>query len=165
MGKFHGTAVVYDLTTKEELTPDDVAKVNELIRLLKQKERSLEKRLAHDPMTVDTAKSLLEETCGLLRAIEELRSAETQEKAEFKKSEVMSRIEDAKTKRWQKFVEAIKPSSACPSSWAHPWYFLSTLSILAFTSESTCSGSCVARVLFTLFLAFSTMPFLSLSRR
>ncbi len=102
--------VVYNLTTKEKLTDDDVAKVNELIRLLKQKERSLEKRLARDPMTRDTAKSLLEETCGLLRAIDELRSVESQQVAEFRKSEVMNRVEDAK--RWQKFVDAIKPYSA-----------------------------------------------------
>ena len=98
--------VVYDLTNKEHLTPEDVARVNELIRLLKEKERSLERSLANDPMTLEAAKELLEEVCGLLRAIDELRSVETAEKAEFRKAEVMSRIEDAK--RWQKFVEAIK---------------------------------------------------------
>ena len=98
--------IVYDLTNKEHLTPEDVARVNELIRLIKEKERSLERSLANDPMTLETAKELLEEICGLLRAIDELRSVETAEKAEFRKAEVMSRIEDAK--RWQKFVESIK---------------------------------------------------------
>ncbi|MCU0852633.1 MAG: DUF5788 family protein [Thermoplasmata archaeon] len=96
--------VVYDLTNKDQLTPEDVARVNELIRLLKERERSLEHSLAHDPMTLDAAKELLEEICGLLRAIDELRSVETTEKAEFRKAEMMSRIEDAK--RWQKFVES-----------------------------------------------------------
>jgi len=99
--------VVYNLTTKEKLTPEDVAKVNELIRMLKAKEHYLEKMLAHDPMSLETAKSLLEETCGLLRAIDELRSVESLEKAEFRKRDIMSRIEDAK--RWQKFLESIKP--------------------------------------------------------
>jgi len=98
--------IVYDLTNKEHLTPEDVARVNEIIRLIKEKERSLERSLANDPMTLETAKELLEEICGLLRAIDELRSVETAEKAEFRKAEVMSRIEDAK--RWQKFVESIK---------------------------------------------------------
>lgn len=98
--------VVYNLTTKEDLTPEDVAKVNELIRLLKAKERSLESRLAKDPMTVDTARSLLEETCGLLRAIDELRSVESLEKAEVRKQELMTRVEDAR--RWQKFLDAVK---------------------------------------------------------
>ena len=98
--------VVYDLTTKEQLTQEDVARVNELIALLKLKSRSLEGRLSRDPMTVDTAKNILEEICGLLRAIDELRSVESPAKAEFKKKEVLSRIEDAK--RWQKFVESIK---------------------------------------------------------
>lgn len=102
--------VVYDLTNKDHLTPDDVERVNELIRLLKEKERSLERSLANDPMTLEAAKELLEEICGLLRAIDELRSVETPEKAEFRKAEVMSRIEDAK--RWQKFVESIKHTSS-----------------------------------------------------
>jgi hypothetical protein len=100
--------VVYNLTSKEKLTPIDIAQVNELIRVLKAKERGLEKSLAHDPMTLDGAKGLLEEICGLLRAIDELRSVETPEKAEFRKRDVLSRIEDAK--RWQKFVESIKPT-------------------------------------------------------
>jgi hypothetical protein len=99
--------VVYNLTTKEKLTPEDTAKVNELIGLLKAKEHYLEKNLAHDPMSLETGKALLEETCGLLRAIDALRSVETLEKAEFRKKEVMSRVEDAK--RWQRFLESIKP--------------------------------------------------------
>jgi hypothetical protein len=98
--------VVYDLTTKEKLTEEDVKRVDELIALLKQKERTLEVNLSRDQMTVDRAKELLQEICGLLRAIDELRSVETMEKAEFRKKEVMSRIEDAK--RWKKFVESIQ---------------------------------------------------------
>jgi hypothetical protein len=101
--------VVYNLTTKEDLTDEDVSKANELIRLLKEKARSLETHLARDPMTVDAAKNLLEEICGLLRAVDELRSVDTMEKAELRKAEVMSKIEDAK--RWQKFLDAIKPGS------------------------------------------------------
>lgn len=100
--------VVYNLTNKEELTSEDTAKANELIRLLKEKERSLESRLSHDKMPLDAAKELLEEICGLLRAMDELRSIETPEKAEFRKQEVMSRVEDAK--RWQKFLDSIKPT-------------------------------------------------------
>jgi hypothetical protein len=100
--------VVYNLTTKEKQTPMDVAKVNELIQLLKAKESYFEKKLAHDPISLEAAKALLEETCGLLRAIDELRSVESLEKAEFRKRDIMSRIEDAK--RWQKFLEAIKPT-------------------------------------------------------
>jgi len=100
--------VVYNLTNKEELTSEDTAKANELIRLLKEKERSLESRLSRDKMPLDAAKELLEEICGLLRAMDELRSIETPEKAEFRKQEVMSRVEDAK--RWQKFLDSIKPT-------------------------------------------------------
>lgn len=98
--------VVYNLTNKEKLTPEEVAEVNELISLLKAKEHDLEKKLEHDPLTRDVANGMLEEICGLLRAIDELRSVESLEKAEFRKKEVLSRVEDAK--RWQKFVESIK---------------------------------------------------------
>jgi len=99
--------VVYNLTTKESLTAEDKREIEELITTLRKKARSLESRLSKDPLTVDTAKSLLEEICGLLRAVDELRAVETLDKAELRKREVMSRIDDAR--RWQKFVEAIKP--------------------------------------------------------
>jgi hypothetical protein len=98
--------VVYNITSKEHLTAEEVGQVQQLIKAIKDKERILEKRLAHDPMTLDTAKAMVEETCGLLRAIDELRTVETVEKAEFRKADVMSRLEDAR--RWQKFVESIK---------------------------------------------------------
>lgn len=99
---------VYNLTSKEDLTPTEVAQVQKLIHLIKDREHILEKRLSHDPMTLDTAKAMVEETCGLLRAIDELRTVETLEKAEFRKAEVLSRVEDAR--RWQKFVESITPA-------------------------------------------------------
>jgi len=98
--------VVYNLTSKEKLTAEDVQEANDLIAHLKERERELETQLSHDQMTRDTAKGILEEICGLLRAIDELRSAENAEGAEFKKEALMSKIEDAK--RWQKFVESIR---------------------------------------------------------
>ncbi len=98
--------VVYNLTTKEQLTPEDVREANDLIEQLKKRERDLEEQLAHDQMTRDAAKGMLEEICGLLRAIDELRSAESPEGAEFRKKALMAKIEDAK--RWRKFVDSIK---------------------------------------------------------
>ena len=98
--------VVYNLTSKEKLTVEDVQEANDLIAHLKEREHELEAQLSHDQMTRDTAKGILEEICGLLRAIDELRSAENAERAEFKKEALMSKIEDAK--RWQRFVESIK---------------------------------------------------------
>ncbi len=100
--------VVYNLTSKEKLTLEDIQEANDLIAQLKVRERELETQLSHDQMTRDTAKGMLEEICGLLRAIDELRSAESVEKAEFKKEALMSKVEDAR--RWQKFVESIKPT-------------------------------------------------------
>jgi len=98
--------VVYNLTSKEKPTVEDVQEANDLIAQLKGKERELEAQLSHDQMSRDAAKGILEEICGLLRAIDELRSADNAETAEFKKKALLSRVEDAK--RWQKFVESIK---------------------------------------------------------
>lgn len=97
---------VFNLTSEENLTKDDVDEIHELIRLLTEKEKSLERHLSRDPMTVGTAKDLLAEICGILRAVDELRSVESPERAEFKKAEVMRKVEDAK--RWQHFLDSVK---------------------------------------------------------
>src|SRR4030042_480456 len=55
--------VVFNLTSKDQLTAEEIAQIDELILLIKAKERLLEARLAHDPMTLDTAKAMVEETC------------------------------------------------------------------------------------------------------
>lgn len=99
--------VVFKLTNKDILTPEEQAQVHELIRLLREKERSLEKRLARDPMTVETAQILLEEICGLLKAMDELRTVESPDRAKLRKLELLNRLEDAR--RWKKFAESIKP--------------------------------------------------------
>jgi len=101
--------LVYDLTSKETLAPEDTARVNKLIDQLRKKEAELEKRLEHDRMTIDTANGMLEEICGLLRAIDDLKSVDSPEKAEFRKKELMNRVDQAK--RWQKFVESIVPGA------------------------------------------------------
>ncbi len=97
--------IVFDLTTKEKLTSQDTARVNRLIDQIRKRESELEKRLAHDKLTLDAANGMLEEICGLLRAMDELKSVETVEKAEFRKKDLMNKVEAAK--RWQKFVESI----------------------------------------------------------
>lgn len=99
---------VFRLTTKDDLSPEDIKRIDDLVAVLTTRERELEKKLAHDPMTVDAAKALLEEIRGLLKAIDDLRSAETDEHASVGRNEVLSRMEDAK--RWKEFVERIKPS-------------------------------------------------------
>ena len=97
--------VVYDPVTKDVLTPDDRRRVDELIALLRRKARALEAKLAKDALAVDAAKGLLEEICGLLKAIDELRTAESVDIAEFRRRELMGRIEDAR--RWQRFVDSV----------------------------------------------------------
>jgi hypothetical protein len=99
--------IVYRLTTKDHLSPEDIEKIDGLIVQLKTRERDLESKLAHNPMTVDAAKALMEEVRGLLKAIDELRDAETEDHAEVGKTEVMARVEDAR--RWRDFIESVKP--------------------------------------------------------
>ena len=99
--------IVYRLSTKEHLTDEDIGRIDKLVKTLEVREKELENKLAHDPMTVDAAKALGEEIRGLLKAIYDLRSAETDDHASVGKDEVMSRVEDAR--RWKDFVEQIKP--------------------------------------------------------
>jgi len=98
---------VYRLTTKEHLTDEDIQRIDSLTQLLGVREKALERKLAHDPMTVDAAKALMEEVRGLLKAIDDLRLAETEDHASVGKDDVMARIEDAR--RWKDFIEQIRP--------------------------------------------------------
>jgi len=99
--------VVYRLVTKEHLTDEDKAKTDSLIISLKQREHDLEHTLSHDPMTVQAGKALMEEISGLLKAIDELRMAESEDEADIGKTEAMSRLDDAR--RWHRFIKDIKP--------------------------------------------------------
>ena len=100
---------VYRLVTKGHLTDDDKAEIDALIISLKQKEHDLENKLLHDPMTVQAGKALLEEIQGLLKAIDQLRSAESEDAADAGKTEIMSRVEDAR--RWHRFIQEVKPTN------------------------------------------------------
>jgi hypothetical protein len=100
--------VVYRLSTKEHLTDEDIQRIDALVAQLKTRERELEHKLSHDPMTIDAAKALMAEIRGLLKAIDDLRNAETDEHASVSKDEVLSRLEDAR--RWKEFIEQVKPS-------------------------------------------------------
>jgi hypothetical protein len=101
---------VFRLVTKEHLTEGDRAEIEALIASLKQKEHDLEHNLEHDPMTVQAGKALMEEIRGLLKAIDELRTAESEDTANVGAREVMSRVEDAR--RWHRFVEDVTPPKA-----------------------------------------------------
>lgn len=99
--------IVFKLVTKHPLSEEDKAEIERLVASMKEKEHALEHRLKHDPMTVQAGKALLEEIRGLLKAIDQLRSAETDDAADVGKSEIMSRVEDAR--RWHKFIQEIRP--------------------------------------------------------
>ena len=98
---------VFRLTTKDHLAEEDVRIIDDLVAQLKTREKALERRLVHDPMTVDAAKALMEEIRGLLKAMDDLRSAETDDHASVGRAEVMARVKDAR--RWKAFIEQIKP--------------------------------------------------------
>ena len=97
---------VYRLTTADQLTDEDIDRIERLVGQLKMREREVERELAHGPMTVDAAKALLEEARGLLKAIDELRSAESEDHASVRKAEVMARARDAR--RWHDFIESVR---------------------------------------------------------
>jgi len=98
---------VYRLVAKENLTDEDRARMDVLIASLKKKEHDLEHKLSHDQMTIQAGKALMEEISGLLKAVEELRSAESEDDADIGKKDAMSRIEDAR--RWHTFIKDLRP--------------------------------------------------------
>ena len=98
---------VYRLTTKEHLSPDDVERLDRLLVQLRVREKELEHSLEHDRMTVDAAKSLVERIRGLLKAMDDLRFAESEDHALAKKDEVVARLEDAR--RWHDFMKQVRP--------------------------------------------------------
>ena len=97
--------VVYNFISKEKPTPEEVQGARDLANMLEKKARELEKEIKEQDVTRTHAYQLLDEICGLLRAVDELRSAKGKT-AEFKRTSLMAKVNDEK--RWLQFVEHLK---------------------------------------------------------
>ena len=97
--------VVYRFVSREEPTLEEVQGAKELSDILEKKARELEKQLKEKEVSKVNAYQLLDETCGLLRAVDELRSSHGKT-AKYKKAALMAKVSDEK--RWLQFIEQLK---------------------------------------------------------
>ncbi len=98
--------VVFKLRTKKGITDEDRELASLLVEKIKSRKGELENRLRNDKMTLATAKKLLDEISGLVKAINDLHDVEQSKDLIERKASIMSRVDDEK--RWQKYLKRIK---------------------------------------------------------
>lgn len=97
--------VVYRFVSKENPTLEEVQGAKALSDLLEKKARELELEIRERDVTRVHAYQLLDEICGLLRAVDELRFAHGRT-AKYKITALMAKVNDER--RWLQFVEQLK---------------------------------------------------------
>lgn len=97
--------VVYQFVSKEEPSLEEAQGAKALSDMLDQKARELELQIKERELTKVHAYQLLDEICGLLRAVDELRNSHGKT-AKFKMLALMAKVNDER--RWMQFVEQIK---------------------------------------------------------
>jgi hypothetical protein len=97
--------VIFQLISKENPSPEEIQGARDLADMLEKKARELEKQIKDDEITRANAYQMLDEICGLLRAVDDLRNSHG-EMAAYKKTALMSKVNDER--RWLQFVDQIK---------------------------------------------------------
>jgi hypothetical protein len=95
--------IVYRFVTKEDPTDEETLAALQLAEVMERKARQLEEEIRIGPdLTKGQAHMLLDEICGLLRGVDEIRHAKGAT-AELKVKALMSMVADEK--RWQEFIK------------------------------------------------------------
>jgi hypothetical protein len=94
--------VTYQFISKENPSPEDIHAAKDLADNLEIKARDLEKELQENEITRAKAYLMLDEICGLLRAVDDLRNSHG-EQAMYIKTALMAKVNDEK--RWLQFVK------------------------------------------------------------
>ncbi len=98
--------IVYHYMENENPSPEQTKDALALATMLERRANSLEEEIKHDEaLTRREACDIMNEVTGLLRAVDEIRWADS-ESAKIKRKTLMSRIED--NKRWQKFIKEVR---------------------------------------------------------
>jgi hypothetical protein len=97
--------VVYKFVSKENPSLDEVQGAKDLSDILEKKARELELEIKERDLTRVHAHQLLDEICGLLRAVDELRFAHGKT-AKYKMTALLAKVNDER--RWLQFVEQLK---------------------------------------------------------
>jgi hypothetical protein len=97
--------VIFNFISKEHPSEDEVIEAFSLADAMQKKARELELSLkTGDGLTKGQAHMLLDEICGLMRAVDEIRTSRGAD-AQLKAKALMTKVSDEK--RWQEFVKSV----------------------------------------------------------
>jgi Family of unknown function (DUF5788) len=97
--------IIYKFVTKPTPSDEEVAAALSLSDSMQSKARDLEASLKSEQhLTKGQAHMLLDEICGLLRAVDEIRTSKGAD-AQLKARMLMAKIRDEK--RWQEFIKSV----------------------------------------------------------
>ena len=97
--------LTFQFVSKEHPSQEDIQGAKELADILENKARELEKQLKEHEVTRANAYQMLDEICGLLRAVDDLRSSHG-DMAVYKKKALMTKVNDER--RWLQFIDELK---------------------------------------------------------
>ncbi len=97
--------VIHNYVSKANPTAQDIEGAMSLANALENKARKLEEELRTEKMSKGNAHIILDEICGLMRAVDEIRHAKSTD-AYAKAVALMSRVRDER--RWQDFIRRIQ---------------------------------------------------------
>lgn len=97
--------VIFQFVSKDDPTPDEIQGAKDLADLLETKARALEKEIKGRELTKANAYLMLDEICGLLRAVDDLRNSHG-DVAKYEKTALMAKVNDER--RWLQFVDELK---------------------------------------------------------
>lgn len=101
----HLRDVIFKFVKEERPSEDDVRAALSLADAMQSKARELEASLkSKDHLTKGQAHMLLDEICGLLRGVDEVRTAKGAD-AEMKARILMTKVKDER--RWQDFLKSV----------------------------------------------------------
>jgi hypothetical protein len=96
--------VIFRYIMKENPSPEEVQGALDLADSLEEKARQLERQLQEGRLTKGKAHAILDEICGLLRAVDDIRKS-SGTNAPIKAKAIMNRVQDER--RWLSFVKNI----------------------------------------------------------
>jgi hypothetical protein len=97
--------LTFKFVSKEHPSQEEIQSAKELADILENKARELELQIKEHEVSKANAYEMLDEICGLLRAVDDLRNSHG-DMAMYKKKALMEKVNDEK--RWLQFVDELK---------------------------------------------------------
>lgn len=103
--EIHLRDIIFRFITEESPSEEEVVAALSLAEAMQRKARALEASLkSEEHLTKGKAHMLLDEICGLMRGVDEVRTAKGAD-AQLKARTLMDRVKDER--RWQEFVKSV----------------------------------------------------------